>query len=151
MEYLIILDKCPSTPANIGVDTFGCPIDTDNDGVPDYLDKCLNTPYGVEVDSIGCPIDSDKDGIPDFIDSCPDTPINTKVDSTGCPETNMLQEDTFYQFNLRGDDTFEPNSATLIEAAKILLNEIASYIKNQPESKWRIEGHTDNQGSASTT
>ena len=37
---------------------------------------------------------------------------------------------------------------TLIEIAKILLNEIASYIKNQPESKWRIEGHTDNQGSA---
>jgi len=143
------LDKCPNTPTNIGVDSIGCPIDADNDGVPDYLDKCLNTPYGVEVDSIGCSVDSDKDGIPDYLDSCPDTPINTKVDSTGCPETTMQQEETFYQFILRGDDTFEPNSATMIDLAKILLNEIASYIKNQPKSKWRIEGHTDNQGSAS--
>jgi hypothetical protein len=140
------LDKCSDTPANIEVDEFGCPPDLDNDGVPDYFDGCLNTPFGVTVDSVGCPIDTDKDGIPDHFDKCPGTPLNAKVDSLGCPDEAV---ETFYQFILRGDDTFEPNSASLIAVSKILLNEIAGYIKNQPGSKWRIEGHTDNQGSAS--
>ena len=140
------LDKCLDTPSNIEVDEFGCPPDSDNDGVPDYLDNCLNTPFGVAVDTVGCPIDTDKDGIPDYLDKCPGTPLNAKVDSLGCPDETA---ETFYQFILRGDDTFEPNSASLIATAKILLNEIAGYIKNQPGSKWRIEGHTDNQGSTS--
>lgn len=140
------LDKCPDTPANVEVDEFGCPPDSDSDGVNDYFDKCINTPVGIAVDSVGCPIDTDKDGVPDYLDKCPNTPLNNKVDSLGCPVEPV---ETFYQFILRGDDTFESNTASLIEVAKILLNEIASYIKNQPGSKWRIEGHTDNQGSAS--
>jgi len=57
------------------------------------------------------------------------------------------QEEEFNQFILKGDDTFESNTATMKELAKILLNEIAVYIKSQPESKWRIEGYMDNQGS----
>ena len=140
------LDRCPETPVNIKVDTFGCPFDSDNDNVPDNLDRCPETPFGIVVDSAGCPIDIDKDGIPDFIDKCPGTPLNSKVDSLGCSDETA---ETFYQFILRGDDTFETNSATLIDVAKILLNEIAGYMKNQPGSKWRIEGHTDNQGSVS--
>ena len=98
------------------------------------------------VDSVGCPVDADEDGIPDYLDQCPGTPLNTKVDSSGCPEETA---ETFYQFILRGDDTFKSNSAELIETSKILLKEIANYIKNQPESKWRIEGYMDNQGSIS--
>lgn len=58
-------------------------------------------------------------------------------------------EEEFNQFILRGDDSFESNTATLKELAKILLDEIAAYIKNQPESRWRIEGYTDSQGTAS--
>ncbi len=46
-----------------GVDYNGCPIDSDNDGVADYLDKCQNTPKNVEVDSKGCELDTDKDGV----------------------------------------------------------------------------------------
>src|SRR5690606_1371253 len=42
--------------------------DADNDGVPETLDKCPYTPQGVKVDAYGCPTDSDKDGIPDFKD-----------------------------------------------------------------------------------
>jgi len=140
------LDKCPDTPFNMPVNANGCPPDKDNDGVPDYLDKCPDTPAGIKVDSFGCPIDSDKDGVPDYLDKCPNTPLNTKVDSTGCPQKGAQQE-TFYQFILRGDDTFETNSATLKNGAKLLLNEIAFYIQNQPGTKWRIEGHMDSQGS----
>lgn len=63
--------------------------------------------------------------------------------------TQSESQDLISQFFLRGDDTFEINSDVILEIAKILLNEIVHYIKSFPESKWRIEGHTDNQGSAS--
>lgn len=47
--------------------TIGCPgrqlldapcavLDSDGDGVPDYMDKCPDTPRGVEVDKDGCPL-----------------------------------------------------------------------------------------------
>lgn len=142
------LDKCSDTPIDIVVNANGCPPDKDNDGVPDYLDKCPDTPESVVVDQFGCPVDSDKDGVPDYKDKCPDTPINTKVDLNGCPQ-EAIQQETFYQFILRGDDTFTNNSSSLKDGAKLLLNEIAFYIKNQPRIKWRIEGYMDNQGSAS--
>ncbi len=138
------LDKCPETPVTLSVDNFGCPEDSDNDGILDSIDQCLNTPTGVMVDSKGCPVDSDADSVPDYLDKCADTPQNSKVDSTGCPEGTA---ETFYQFILRGNDTFESNTATLKEMAKILLSEIVNYMKSQPGSKWRIEGYMDNQGS----
>lgn len=78
-------DKCLGTPANIAVDSCGCPLDTDKDSVPDYLDQCPGTPKGVQVDSVGCPIDSDGDGIADIYDLCPNTPDSIEVDAHGCP------------------------------------------------------------------
>ncbi len=50
------LDKCPNTPAGVKVDAKGCPVDSDGDGVPDYLDKCPGTPRGVPVGDDGCPV-----------------------------------------------------------------------------------------------
>jgi len=79
------LDKCPDTPKGVKVDKDGCPVDSDGDGVPDYLDKCPGTPAGVKVDKDGCPLDSDGDGIPDYLDKCPGTPSGVKVDKDGCP------------------------------------------------------------------
>ena len=142
------LDKCPDTPQGVIVDEFGCPLDSDKDGVPDYLDKCPDTPQGVKIDSVGCPIDSDHDGVPDYHDKCPDTPPNTTVDSNGCSTKDQSNAETFYQFILRGDDTFESNSAIIKKGARLLLNEIAFYIQNQPNTKWRIEGHMDSEGVA---
>jgi len=79
------LDKCPNTPTGTKVDATGCPLDSDGDGVPDYLDKCPNTPTGVKVDVNGCPLDSDGDGVPDYLDKCPNTPLGVQVDADGCP------------------------------------------------------------------
>ncbi len=80
------LDKCNDTPADASVDISGCPLDSDSDGVPDYLDNCPGTPRGIPVNELGCIKDSDKDNVPDYMDNCPDTPSGIKVDSTGCPE-----------------------------------------------------------------
>ena len=50
--------KCPGTPPGIPVDADGCPLDGDDDGVPDYKDRCPDTPAGARVDPNGCPIAS---------------------------------------------------------------------------------------------
>lgn len=42
--------------------------DEDNDGWPDAMDDCPATPLGVATDSSGCPLDSDDDGIYDYLD-----------------------------------------------------------------------------------
>ncbi len=46
-------DLCPYTPKNVKVDENGCPIDTDLDGIPDYIDKEKNTFPGNIVDQNG--------------------------------------------------------------------------------------------------
>lgn len=42
--------------------------DEDKDGVDDWSDECPFTPDGVKIDNKGCPLDSDKDGVPDYLD-----------------------------------------------------------------------------------
>jgi hypothetical protein len=42
--------------------------DEDNDGWMDGWDECPETPLGVATDSTGCPLDSDDDGIYDYLD-----------------------------------------------------------------------------------
>lgn len=81
-------DKCPETAKGVMVDKKGCPIDTDGDGVPDYLDMCSNTPLEAynKINAKGCPIDTDQDGVPDYMDKCPKTPISMRdfVNDDGC-------------------------------------------------------------------
>ena len=50
---LDVTDRCPGTPYGVAVDTLGCPLDGDGDGVPDYLDQELNTPERAWVDDEG--------------------------------------------------------------------------------------------------
>lgn len=40
-----LVDLCPNTPPDVEVDTNGCAIDTDGDGIADYLDEEINTKY----------------------------------------------------------------------------------------------------------
>ena len=40
-----LIDLCPNTPPDVEVDTNGCPIDTDGDGIADYLDQEINSKY----------------------------------------------------------------------------------------------------------
>lgn len=50
-------DQCPDTPANVTVNSHGCPKDTDGDGVADYKDKELITPTDCQP--------SDENGVGD--------------------------------------------------------------------------------------
>ncbi|HMU42338.1 MAG TPA: OmpA family protein [Ignavibacteriaceae bacterium] len=143
------MDLCSNTPYGVEVDEFGCPFDRDADGVPDYLDKCVATPYDVQVDANGCPIDSDKDGLPDFLDQCPDTPLGDKIDQNGCSvvEPKIVKEE-LKEITLSGSTNFGFNSAQLLPSAYPELDKLILTMKENPLSRWRIEGHTDNVGSA---
>lgn len=57
--------------------------DSDNDGVLELADDCYNTPAGVEVDSVGCPLDMDRDGVPDFRDKDPSSITGAIVNEHG--------------------------------------------------------------------
>ncbi|MDP4210233.1 MAG: DUF6089 family protein [Bacteroidota bacterium] len=57
--------------------------DEDNDMVRDLFDQCPGTPFGVKVDSVGCPLDGDKDGVPDYKDKELNTPADAMVDDDG--------------------------------------------------------------------
>lgn len=72
---------------SVTVDETGCALDSDADGVADYLDYCPdNTPLEISagVASNGCPLQSDADGTPDYRDKCPETPAGIKTDRFGC-------------------------------------------------------------------
>ncbi len=46
-------DECPFTPVGVKVYPNGCPIDDDDDGIPNYKDKELDSPKGAFVDIDG--------------------------------------------------------------------------------------------------
>ena len=144
------LDQCPDTPKGATVDAKGCPKDSDGDGVLDGLDQCPDTPKGATVDAKGCPKDSDGDGVLDGLDQCPDTPAGLKVDDKGCPtevapretellETGMIRIDNV-QFD-EGQATIKPESYPTLDVVGLLL-------KNWPQLKIEIGGHTDSKGAA---
>lgn len=109
-------------------------LDSDGDGVYDDIDKCPNTPKGAPVDSVGCPLDSDGDGVYDYLDKCPNTPKGARVDSRGCWVLAGVKFDTG-KWNIKTE--YQP-----------ILNEVVEILKANPSMNLRIEGHTDNRGSA---
>ena len=140
------LDKCPNTPKGTSVDKNGCPLDSDGDGVYDYLDKCPNTPKGAAVDKNGCPLDSDGDGVYDYLDKCPNTPRGVKVDNNGCPEIKAETKKIFEQA-LTGIQ-FESGKDVIKKSSFSILNQVVQVMKDNPDYKLEINGHTDDQGKA---
>jgi outer membrane protein OmpA-like peptidoglycan-associated protein len=140
-------DDCPNTPVNIPVNINGCPVDSDKDGIPDYLDLCRDTPGGVPVNDRGCPEDADDDGIPDFKDLCPNTPVGTEVNKWGCPIDEKVYEPIQKtEFILSGGINFEIGKAELLNVAYPELEKVLMVMRDYPDTKWKIDGHTDNTG-----
>lgn len=57
--------------------------DEDGDGVVDGLDICQFTPQGVQVDEHGCPLDEDEDGVPNYLDTEEATDVTSFVAANG--------------------------------------------------------------------
>jgi OOP family OmpA-OmpF porin len=135
-------DACPSVA---GLKQFqGCP-DTDGDGVTDASDKCPTV--AGPASNAGCPeLDADKDGVIDKEDACPTVP--GPASNKGCPEvTEQVLADLKVQaravyFN-SGKATFKTGD----KETQARLEAIKEILKNYPNAKFSIEGHTDSDGS----
>ena len=128
------LDKCPDTPQGIAVDNKGCPLDTDGDGVFDTYDKCPDTASGTPVNEKGCTLDSDNDGVFDNEDQCNNTPAGAKVNSVGCWIIENLN--------------FDSSKWNIKEEFHSSLDHAVDIIKNNPDLKIEVQGHTDSSGGA---
>jgi hypothetical protein len=57
--------------------------DSDKDGIEDAKDMCMDTPQGVKTDDNGCPIDTDNDGVADYLDKEKNSSPDALVDVDG--------------------------------------------------------------------
>ena len=143
------LDKCPSEPEDFDgfQDADGCPDeDNDGDGIPDAADKCPNEPEDKDgfQDEDGCPDpDNDKDGILDADDKCPNVPGEAP---DGCPKKYKLVVVTAKKIELKQTVFFDTNKATIKPVSFALLNDVALAMKDNPNIKVEVQGHTDSQG-----
>ena len=112
------LDLCKDSEGRVSgflwtdVKKVGCPLDTDRDGVPDFLDQCPCTPLDAEVDRVGCPLDTDDDGAPDYRDACPGKAGEGKASKnanppgktqTGAPATHDEKEKGSFSLPCHGE------------------------------------------------
>lgn len=134
------LDLCPNTPveARSTVDEYGCPADSDADGLADYLDRCPMVYADITVDPSGCPADSDADMVPDSLDQCPRTPVGYAVDKFGCP--NM---DSIFSKRILHIEFTESGRGVDFRSVRAL-DSIAAKLIDFPDVKVVIKSYTDN-------
>jgi len=164
-------DKCPNDPG--ALEFNGCPPpDRDGDGIPDPSDKCPDTPGLPQYD--GCP-DSDGDLIADNIDRCPIVPgtpqyqgcPDTDTDSIPDPDDKCPYEPGVANLEnpekhgckaytlvvvkkgiieIKEQVHFETGKAIIKEDSFELLRQVALVLKDNPQFKVEVQGHTDNVG-----
>ncbi|MBW2263371.1 MAG: OmpA family protein [Deltaproteobacteria bacterium] len=151
-------DKCPLEPEDKDKfeDKDGCPDpDNDGDGIADEDDECpkkAEDDDGFEDDD-GCPDrDNDMDGIPDDKDECPEEKevFNDVDDEDGCPdEGKALLEMGGSQIQILEKINFATDSDEIVGHKSFkVLRAVKKILKANPDMKIRIEGHTDDVGSA---
>ena len=95
----------------------------------------------------GCPVlkDSDNDGIFDQQDLCPLQP--GPIENKGCPQLKQNDPTTIIKYisDLAANVYFDTGKWSLKEDSKEVLNKMVQYIKEVPEIKFIVEGHTDNR------
>jgi outer membrane protein OmpA-like peptidoglycan-associated protein len=109
--------------------------DTDHGGVPDgwEIDHQMN-PRDPADD------DADHDGVPQNVDECPDTARGAEVDARGCV---VIHE----RLVLQGIQ-FAYDSAEILPESENMLTIGMQALRDNPNVRVEIGGHTDNQGSA---
>jgi outer membrane protein OmpA-like peptidoglycan-associated protein len=142
-----VLDNVDACPTVAGVvENKGCPWpDTDGDSVLDKDDKCPNE-KGL-VANAGCPeLDADKDGVTDKEDACPTVP--GPVSNKGCPE---VTPEALKELKVQARSVFFVTGKAVLQTADKgqtdgRLDAIKEILRNYPNAKFSIEGHTDSVG-----
>lgn len=82
--------------------------------------------------------DGDSDGVGDSRDKCPNTPAGSVVNAYGC-----MQEE---KASLKMDVSFLPGRSDLAASSASSLKALSDFMKQNPDTKIEIQGHTDSTG-----
>ncbi len=141
------VDRCPDVREDRDgfEDSDGCPDpDNDRDGIADDEDMCPDEKGPREYE--GCP-DPDGDEIPNHEDACPDEYGPAQWE--GCPAGDPLARYDGDKIELRGAVNFDTGRASIKRESFGVLDQVAKVLHENPEVKRvRIDGHTDDVGSA---
>lgn len=100
----------------------------------------INTPQSVPA--VMAITDSDNDKVFDDFDQCPNTPRSHAVDVYGC----TVYENTTANHNI--SVTFDNNSTIVNKASAAYIEQLTIYVKDHPDAKISIAGHTSSIGTA---
>jgi OOP family OmpA-OmpF porin len=118
-------------------------LDTDNDGVADYLDQEANTPDGMLVDTKGRSIDKNNNNVPDETEAYILKNYGNKSDTTTVYDNELIKSlinggyvAVYFDF----DKSTPTNVST--EGTDFIL----TYLRNNPSASVDIIGHADELG-----
>jgi OOP family OmpA-OmpF porin len=122
-------------------------LDTDKDGVANYLDEETDTPAGAMVDTKGRSIDKNYNGVPDETEAFVMKNYSSKTDNSQVLTNNEQIKNTinsgyvctYFDFNVS-----KPNN-TSTEGIDFIL----TYLRNNPTASVDIIGHADEIGKSS--
>lgn len=137
-------DKCPTVAGLKAL--MGCP-DADGDGVADGDDNCPNEAGPAAND--GCPWpDTDGDTVLDKDDKCPNEPGEVALD--GCPRQAPTPAVMKTLNDYAKTILFHTGKASIQDESEAVLVNITAILKEYPNSKFHIDGHTDSVGAKSS-
>ena len=140
------------------------PTDTDGDGIIDAIDKETNSPAGARVNTNGVTLDSDGDKVPDYKDKEPYSPPGYAVNADGVAQVpkaiteadvNRIVDAKIAAIKIPEPKTdwflpnvsFSDNSYSVRSSEAEKLHYVATVLKNNPNIKVVVVGHTDARGS----
>ncbi|MFM2387485.1 MAG: hypothetical protein RL660_2242 [Bacteroidota bacterium] len=123
--------------------------DDDGDGVSNCFDKCNDTPLGVAVDTKGCCLDTDGDGVCDYKDKQLITPTECQpVDADGigkCPDPECCKIAPPPPGGcggiMGGTCNFTPGSTKISSACMSNLNQLANQLRANPSCNVIVRGN----------
>jgi outer membrane protein OmpA-like peptidoglycan-associated protein len=119
-------------------------LDTDRDGVSDYIDEEQNTISGVTVNTKGKAVDLDKNGVPDELDRYMNATYLKKSEYSTEESSNEAIKKLINNGYVSA--YFDSNSSTPTAFSAHGLEFILTYLKNNPTASIDIIGHTDEVG-----
>jgi OOP family OmpA-OmpF porin len=121
-------------------------IDSDQDGVPDYLDREPNTVSGVAVDSKGRAVDLNNNGIPDELEMALDQRYTQQAElerAVARSQSGMIRDlidkgyvNVYFRFNSDQPETYS------LEA----INYLIKYMNENPSANADLIGYADEIG-----
>lgn len=145
-------DKDNKTPEGAKTTGDGMAMDTDGDGVADYMDQ-ERLSVCTEVDENGVALDSDGDNVPNCKDAEPNTEAGAQVDVTGKTIQAGMPMANTSDNGVAGTDVglpsiyFAMSSSSLSYTSYPSLTEVAKFLKKNKDAKLTVVGHTDATGS----